>query len=841
MGVCSLLPLLEYAVEQINQRTELLGKIVDVDASFWLHELVTRHCYEVVVRKSYDRVVQEFVWRAQQYLARGTKLKLVFDGIRPAAKYATNEKRTEKRVMAMAVVEGVMNENEEDIVIDPKLLKVAAHVSHVLVNLVIAACRTNGIPYKMAPTEADAQLVFDQLEGRNELIISGDSDLVFIGGTCVALKIPGQSCTSPWLRVYKIERIMNPVIPQGVTQENPLYNKIDYSLALEIKRLGKPALLIYGLIVPYDYHRFPKIGRARGIRILNSVELRPDGVYSDDLILKQVEIHYKKELTTAQKTAFRLAHFRLFNQLVYDSNSELIVPMSNNNKLLGNPGDDRLGYGEFDKIFREHVREQRADDGDMLVPGVTIMMTPAERRQCCTEFAAGHWDYTTRKRLENMVAIERVHLPLRSVPIRLTAAMIPGATLPKSVEKSTVEALRTFVHTRGQTIPTGTLRPGVVSIVNDLLATEAMSGSVRLYDVTGKSLMNHLVDRGEIPDFVADPSTTVTYPVMSDSRWLPLSEIADIAPILTDNVLRTHFASLGALQNSYIRVLETGFSLIHGLANIDLKFHPGEFYTVGNTDPYIVQYFKMKCPSTFHINRSYPCQFAAQVMRKQAGEIPEIMNVLCFQCGGEDEEDTEPINWAADEVAGSLREEEVNIDDAEVEEEEGNGISGNAVVAPPVKKKKKKDDGKKGCKARKSGCGCVHISALLQVIQNLPRRESKYKCPTSDRCVWNRPSSGEFDDDEPGPGKVDTKTADSLRIMKGVRMMIRKEGENRIMLCPEKSRALWDPLSKEDAATLSNRFSEARVAAREKLDTVLRKSLEGRQCAGHELWYNNKK
>ncbi|SVD75876.1 uncharacterized protein METZ01_LOCUS428730, partial [marine metagenome] len=112
MGLQSLLPLLSPVKVRVNLGQLAQGKpggiIIAQDAYVWLHEFTAKQARRVVIEKDRMVVAQEMLLRCRRFMACGVTVVLVFDGKRQKAKASTDEKRTRKRLKALAEVERLL-------------------------------------------------------------------------------------------------------------------------------------------------------------------------------------------------------------------------------------------------------------------------------------------------------------------------------------------------------------------------------------------------------------------------------------------------------------------------------------------------------------------------------------------------------------------------------------------------------------------------------------------------------------------------------------------------------------------------------------------------------------
>ena len=141
--------------------------------------------------------------------------------------------------------------------------------------------------------------------------------------------------------------------------------------------------------------------------------------------------------------------------------------------------------------------------------------------------------------------------------------------------------------------------------------------------------------------------------------------------------------------------------------------------------------------------------------------------------------------------------------------------------------------GSDGCKASNSPHGCVHLSALLQALQNLERPEvaGGGDIPTARLCKWNSPGAG--------PAASCETPASQIRIMKPRRMLGRVR--DRIVLDEAIHRDLFNPYSREsDELDEADVSAPARCLARAALFRALRAATgQNRPCAAEVQWQHD--
>jgi len=158
---------------------------VGIDAFVWLHALATRHAASVVLVGDFTSVVADFIHRAEWLLRCGMTPTFVFDGARLPAKDRTAESRAIRRATEFAKAQAGSSDAEPC----EAHYRAAIKIEWGMVQMVIAALRTRGFQYVVAPYEADSQLVHLCNTGCIDAVISVDSDLVVLGAKKVYFRV----------------------------------------------------------------------------------------------------------------------------------------------------------------------------------------------------------------------------------------------------------------------------------------------------------------------------------------------------------------------------------------------------------------------------------------------------------------------------------------------------------------------------------------------------------------------------------------------------------------------------------------------------------------------------
>ncbi|TYZ64590.1 hypothetical protein PybrP1_001502 [[Pythium] brassicae (nom. inval.)] len=183
MGVDGFLRQVKEALEDSHLRA-FSGHTLAVDASSWMHKAYVLRGSPPC--KSTDSYVRYMVRKAQLVRACGVReVVLVFDGQRLPLKAATHKKRQgakeENRRIAMQLMRDAEKVHGEarsaEIAKAYQHFQRAVSITQTIVANVMDALRANGIPFVVAPFEADAQLVWMCKTGAASGIVTEDSDV----------------------------------------------------------------------------------------------------------------------------------------------------------------------------------------------------------------------------------------------------------------------------------------------------------------------------------------------------------------------------------------------------------------------------------------------------------------------------------------------------------------------------------------------------------------------------------------------------------------------------------------------------------------------------------------
>ncbi|CAE6432379.1 unnamed protein product [Rhizoctonia solani] len=194
MGIQGLLPLLK-SIHVNTNIAAFSGKTLAVDGYVWLHRGAYACAVQIVKGQYTTKYVDYAMHRVRMLRHHGIAPFLVFDGGPLPAKRGTEKDREEKRAknFAQAQMLEAQGKGNEAYEYYKKCVDITPQMAYQL----IKALRAEGIPYIVAPYEADAQMAYLEREGIVDGIITEDSDLVVFGCRNLLFKLgPDGSCVN---------------------------------------------------------------------------------------------------------------------------------------------------------------------------------------------------------------------------------------------------------------------------------------------------------------------------------------------------------------------------------------------------------------------------------------------------------------------------------------------------------------------------------------------------------------------------------------------------------------------------------------------------------------------
>ncbi|KAI0763467.1 PIN domain-like protein [Trametes elegans] len=192
MGISGLLPFLK-DIQTNKHLSEFRGQTLAVDGYVWLHRGTYGCASELCTGKATHRYVDYAMHRVRLLRHYGITPYLVFDGGPLPAKQGTESERKQRREENLSranalAAQGKHSQAREFYV---KCVDVTPQMAYQL----IKALRAEGVPYVVAPYEADAQLAYLERIGLVDGIITEDSDLLVFGCKKVLFKLDTAAST----------------------------------------------------------------------------------------------------------------------------------------------------------------------------------------------------------------------------------------------------------------------------------------------------------------------------------------------------------------------------------------------------------------------------------------------------------------------------------------------------------------------------------------------------------------------------------------------------------------------------------------------------------------------
>ncbi|KAK9235671.1 hypothetical protein V1525DRAFT_380985 [Lipomyces kononenkoae] len=186
MGISGLLPLLK-SIHQPTHVKEFAGQVIAVDAYVWLHRGAIACATDIAFGNHTRKYVDYAMHRVRMLKYYGVKPYLVFDGASLPSKERTEMDRQMSRDAARELAmklhrAGKRREADEQ-------FQKSIDITPTMASHLIKALEKEGVPYIVAPYEADAQMAYLEKKKLVSAIISEDSDLLVFGCKCLLTKL----------------------------------------------------------------------------------------------------------------------------------------------------------------------------------------------------------------------------------------------------------------------------------------------------------------------------------------------------------------------------------------------------------------------------------------------------------------------------------------------------------------------------------------------------------------------------------------------------------------------------------------------------------------------------
>lgn len=163
------------------------GKTIGVDAYGWLHRATFTCALELAQDKPTRKYVDFFMNRVRMLVHFGVKPYLVFDGDHLPSKGHTENDRAARRKECRRAGLQLLQAGKTALALQE--LQKAIDVTPLMAREIIEELKAAGIPYVVAPYEADSQLAYLEQRGTIQGVLSEDSDLLVFGVRCLLTKL----------------------------------------------------------------------------------------------------------------------------------------------------------------------------------------------------------------------------------------------------------------------------------------------------------------------------------------------------------------------------------------------------------------------------------------------------------------------------------------------------------------------------------------------------------------------------------------------------------------------------------------------------------------------------
>ncbi|KAF2399835.1 PIN domain-like protein [Trichodelitschia bisporula] len=186
MGISGLLPLLQSIQKPCNLK-DFSGQTIGVDAYGWLHRGTITCVVELATEKPTHKFVDFVMSKVRMLKHFGITPYMIFDGDYLPSKAGTEKERAARRLASKQV--GLQKLHQGKLSEAHAELQKAIDVTPEMAALLIEELKRHGIPYIVAPYEADSQMAYMERNGFIDAILSEDSDLLVFGAKCLLTKL----------------------------------------------------------------------------------------------------------------------------------------------------------------------------------------------------------------------------------------------------------------------------------------------------------------------------------------------------------------------------------------------------------------------------------------------------------------------------------------------------------------------------------------------------------------------------------------------------------------------------------------------------------------------------
>ncbi|KAK7924285.1 hypothetical protein PG985_006339 [Apiospora marii] len=186
MGISGLLPLLK-SIQKPTELKKYKGETLGVDGYGWLHRGAISCAIELAEGKPTRKYVHFVMNRVRMLQHFGVNPYMVFDGDFLPSKAGEEASRAKRREESRASGLALLKAGKPSLA--QRELQKAIDITPEMARAVIEELKKVGVPYVVAPYEADPQMVYLERQGIITGILSEDSDLLVFGAKRLITKL----------------------------------------------------------------------------------------------------------------------------------------------------------------------------------------------------------------------------------------------------------------------------------------------------------------------------------------------------------------------------------------------------------------------------------------------------------------------------------------------------------------------------------------------------------------------------------------------------------------------------------------------------------------------------
>lgn len=175
------------SIQKVTHLRNFAGQTLGVDAYGWLHRGTVSCAIELAEQKPTRKHIDFALSRVRMLLHFGVKPYLVFDGdYLPSKAHTEKERAARRKESRERGLEMLRAQRYSQAHLE---LQKAVDVTPSMARELIEELKALGVPYVVAPYEADAQLAYLEKQGLISGVLSEDSDLLVFGVQCLLTKL----------------------------------------------------------------------------------------------------------------------------------------------------------------------------------------------------------------------------------------------------------------------------------------------------------------------------------------------------------------------------------------------------------------------------------------------------------------------------------------------------------------------------------------------------------------------------------------------------------------------------------------------------------------------------